>query len=97
MKRVALLVLAAVLGLVGVLVARTLAPATAQVEPFVAPADGTFARDALADTLAAAIRCPTVAQGEPPRADPAAFACLHDVLRDAFPHLHDGARVTRTV
>jgi carboxypeptidase PM20D1 len=96
MKRALPLVLVVVLTLAGVLLARTLAPPPPEPAPFAAPSADVFASAALAGTLGAAIRCRTLVVGDPPRADPAAFDCLHGVLRDAFPRLHDAARVVRT-
>ena len=87
MKRFLLLSLLGLCLLAGILVSRAVGFSSRQVTPE-APAPFTVDADAAAVRLAGALRLKTVAASEGRPAEDAAFAALHDYLRQHFPRVH---------
>jgi carboxypeptidase PM20D1 len=83
-KRLALVFLVVLLGILGIAAIRTLGVRSRQPPPGT-PATIEIDARAAADRLAGAIRFPTVSWGDATRRDTAAFLALHDYLVSQFP------------
>src|SRR5688572_33374659 len=86
MKRILLLLGAALAILTGVVLARTLRYGSAQQD--VAPAPVVAILPGAAERLAAAVRIPTISPEDSAAFDAAAFQALHSFLQAQFPRVH---------
>src|SRR5688572_19417707 len=91
MKKLALMLLAALVLLLAVVLVRTARFGTAEGE--VPQAAAYTAPAGAAERLAEAIRIPTISHEDSARFDAAAFAAFHELLRTRFPRVH--ARLRR--
>ena len=90
LRKLVLVLVAAVVVFVGVTVAHTVRAASAA--PAVAPAPHVPIPEGAAERLAGAVRIPTISAEDPAAFDADAFRALHAYLQESFPRVHQQLR-----